>query len=137
VSTNQQAAASGDEARQRYLNQTIARIDEVIARHTGEKSYSEKLVQTELVMGNFIYQSAGQGNRRHYHETENEFWVILKGTLKWEFDDGDGKVTETVIAKAGDVVLAKAGRWHHITVVGDEPSVRFAVVKPDVLHIFE
>ena len=120
-----------------YLNQTLAKFDEVIARHPGEKSFSEKLVETELVMGNFIYQSAGQGNRRHYHETENEFWVILKGTLKWDFDDGDGKIVETVIAKAGDVVLAKAGRWHHITVVGDESSVRFAIVKPDVLHIFE
>jgi quercetin dioxygenase-like cupin family protein len=113
------------------LNETIARFDEVIARHSGEASYGERLVETELVMGTFIYQSPGQGNRRHYHATENEFWVILKGSLKWEFDD------ETVVANAGDVVLAKANRWHRITVVGDEPSVRFAVVKTDVLHIYE
>ncbi len=129
--------AANAQTQHRYLNQTIAKLDEVIARHQGEKSWSERLVETELVMGNFIYQSPGQGNRRHYHETENEFWVILKGTLQWDFDDGDGKIVETVIAKAGDVVVAKAGRWHHITVVGDESSVRFAVVKPDVLHIYE
>jgi quercetin dioxygenase-like cupin family protein len=134
VSIDKTEAASA-EPRNRYLNQTIAKIDEVIARHQGEKSFSEKLVETELVMGNFIYQSAGQGNRRHYHTTENEFWVILMGTLKWDFYEGE-EIVETVIAKAGDVVLAKAGRWHHITVVGDEPSVRFAVVKPDVLHIY-
>ncbi len=129
--------AANVEPQHPHLNETIAKLDEVIARHPGEKTWSERLVQTELVMGNFIYQSAGQGNRRHYHETENEFWVILKGTLKWDFDDGDGQIVETVIARAGDVVVAKAGRWHHITVVGDEPSVRFAIVKPDVLHIFE
>ncbi len=129
--------ATNADPRTRYLNQTIAKLDEVIARHAGEKSWSERLVQSELVMGNFIYQSAGQGNRRHYHLTENEFWVILKGTLQWDFDDGDGKIVETVIAKAGDIVLAKAGRWHHIQVVGDEPSVRLAVVAPDVPHIYE
>jgi len=132
LSTNQQPAASSEDSRDRYINQTLARFDEVVARHPGETSFGDRLVLTELVQGMFIYQSAGQGNRRHYHETENEFWVVLKGTLKWEFDDG-----ETVIARAGDVVLAKAGRWHKITVVGDEPTVRFAVVKPDVLHIFE
>jgi quercetin dioxygenase-like cupin family protein len=124
LSTNQQPRSA-------TLNQTIARFDEIVARHPGEASFSELVVLTELVQGMFIYQSPGQGNRRHYHATENEFWVILKGTLKWEFDD------ETVIAKTGDVVLAKAGIWHHIAVVGDEPAVRFAVVKPDVLHIFE
>lgn len=130
MSSNTTESANA-EPRNRYLNQTLAKFDEVVARHPGERSFSELLVLTELVQGMFIYQSAGQGNRRHYHATENEFWVILKGTLQWEFDD------ETVIAKAGDVVLAKAGRWHHISVVGDEPSVRFAIVKPDVLHIFE
>ena len=63
--------------------------------------------------------------------TEDEFWIVLKGQLKWEFDD------EAVIANTGDVVLARAGRWHRITVVGDQPAVRLAIVKPDVLHIYE
>jgi quercetin dioxygenase-like cupin family protein len=131
LSTNQPRGTSSDGSRDRFINETIAKFDEVIARHPGESSFGDRLVLTELVQGMFIYQSAGQGNRRHYHATENEFWVILKGTLKWEFED------ETVTAHAGDVVLAKAGRWHKITVVGDEPTVRFAVVKPDVLHIYE
>lgn len=116
-----------------FQNQTIGKLDEIIARHKGDgPSWSERIILTELVMGTFIYQEPGGGNRMHYHTTENEFWVVLKGTLKWEFDDG-----ETVIARAGDVVLAKAPRWHKITAIGDEPTVRFAVVAPDVPHLYE
>ena len=116
-----------------FQNQTIGRIEEIIARHQGDgPSWSERIILTELVMGTFIYQEPGGGNRMHHHTTENEFWVVLKGTLKWEFDDG-----ETVIAKAGDVVLAKALRWHKITAIGDEPTVRFAIVAPDVPHLYE
>lgn len=126
MSSKQPVASERDQ----HVNATHVSLDEVIARH-GEAPWSERLVLTELVQGTFIYQAPGQGNRRHYHATENEFWVVLKGQLRWEFDD------ETIVARAGDVVVAKAGRWHKITVLGDEPAVRFAVVKPDVLHIYE
>lgn len=123
-------AQPGPADRDKYLNATHVSTEEIIARH-GPPPWSERIILTELVQATFIYQAPGQGNRRHYHATENEFWVILKGQLKWEFDD------ETVIAKTGDIVLAKANRWHKITVLGDEPAVRLAIVAPDVPHLYE
>lgn len=112
------------------MNQTIARLDDVIARR-GPPPWSERLVQTERVMGTFIYHPPGQGNRRHYHRGEAEFWVILKGRIRWTFDD------EVVEAGPGDIVFAAAERRHAIEVIGDEPAVRFAVVAPDIEHIYE
>ena len=118
-------------------NATISRITDVLARNAaGGRSWSERLIQTDLVMGTFIYQEPGLGNKRHYHATDDEFWVVLRGQLKWEFGDRS-TVDETVIAGPGDVVLARVGRWHSISVVGDEPAIRFAVVTPDVAHLAE
>ena len=116
--------------RDRHLNRTVASLDEVIARH-GEPPWSERLVLTDRVQGVFIYQAPGQGNRRHYHHGEDELWVILKGRLRWTFDD------EVVDVQPGDVVFCRRGRWHQIEVIGDEPAVRFAVARPDIVHLYE
>jgi quercetin dioxygenase-like cupin family protein len=113
----------------RYTNATKVSVDEILGRH-GAPPWSERVVLTERVQGNFICQPPGQTHQRHYHEGESEFWLILKGEIQWEFDD------ETVIARAGDIVFARAGRWHRITVLGDEPSVRFAVAAPNIEHIY-
>lgn len=112
------------------MNSTVVSLDDLIARG-GEPNWSHRVVQTSRVMGTFIYHKPGVGNKRHYHEGEDEFWVIMKGRLRWTFDD------EVVEVKAGDVVIARAGRHHAIEVIGDEPAVRFAVVAPDILHIYE
>ena len=111
-------------------NGTIYRTEEVI-REGGPPNWSRRLVLTERVQGMFIYHEPGQGNQRHYHEGEDEFWVILKGTIRWTFDD------EVVEARPGDVVFCAAGRHHAIEVIGNEPAVRFAVARPDIDHIYQ
>jgi len=111
-------------------NSTIVSTDDLIARG-GPPNWSHRVALTERVQGMFIYHKPGLGNKRHYHEGESEFWIVLKGRLRWTFDD------EVVEAGPGDIVFAAAGRRHMIEVIGDEPSVRFAVAAPDIHHIYE
>lgn len=108
-----------------------ATIEEIKSRH-GAPPWSERVVLNEQVQATLICQGPGQGNQRHWHASEDEFWVVLEGNLVWQFDD-----MPAIHAKTGDVVLAPRRKWHHIYVEGDGPSLRLAIVTPDVPHLYE
>ncbi len=62
----------------------------------------------------------------HTHEESDgtETWVVLEGTVKFEFDD------QAVIATPGQAVVAYPHEKHRITCAGDEPCVYFLTVTP-------
>ena len=50
--------------------------------------------------------------------------------LVWEIEG-----EEPIHAKTGDIVLVPKGKAHNIRTVGDRPSLRLAIVVPDVPHV--
>ena len=62
----------------------------------------------------------------HSHEESNavETWVVLEGAVKFEIED------QTVIATAGQAVVAYPHEKHRVTCAGDEPAVYFLTVTP-------
>ena len=95
----------------------------------GEGPWAQRIVYNESVSGVLIHQHPGKGNRTHYHETHDEWWVVLKGRIKW-WIEGHG----TLIASPGDIVFAPRMRMHKIRTVGEEPSIRLAISPPDIPH---
>lgn len=111
-------------------NREIVSLDNII-KEKGQGSWSKRLVNTENNSATLISQNPGEGNRRHYHDTWNEWWYIVDGQWEWEIEG------EKKIVNKGDVVFIEKGRWHKITAVGDGPAIRLAVSREDVDHIYE
>lgn len=98
----------------------------------GSAPWSVRVVYTDHLSGVLICQNPGEGNRWHYHENEDECWVVFEGEIEWEVE-GIGKAR----ARKDDIVFVPRRHRHLITCVGTEPSIRFAIGMPDVKHIFD
>jgi len=111
-------------------NQTITNIDDLLYKN-GNESWMHRVVNSESNSCCVIHQRPGEGNRRHYHPSWNEWWYILKG--EWDFEI-EGTVYRV---KKGDLVFIPKNQWHQITCVGDEPAARLAVSRADVAHVYK
>tara|TARA_R100000008_G_scaffold45015_2_gene26355 strand:- start:10207 stop:11340 length:1134 start_codon:yes stop_codon:yes gene_type:complete len=111
-------------------NKQLVSVDEVMERY-GEESWMHRLVNTESNSCCIIHQRPGEGNRRHYHPSWNEWWYILKG--EWDFEIED----EVHRVRKGDLVFIPKNKWHCITCAGDTPAARLAVSRADVAHVYK
>lgn len=112
------------------INIPLSRLEEIKAKQ-GPPPWSVRVVYSDHMSGVLICQNPGEGNRWHYHENEDECWVVLEGEIQWEIE-GVGPVR----ARKDDIVFVPRRKKHLITCVGSCPSIRFAIGKPDVVHIF-
>jgi quercetin dioxygenase-like cupin family protein len=98
-----------------------ARLEEIKARH-GAPPWSEPLFMSDDMQAFVICQAPGHQNDTHYHE-HDEWWVIMEGELSWQYEFDP---TPHVV-RAGDFVWGPKGQWHHIEVLGDQPSIRIGI----------
>jgi len=111
-------------------NQELCSIRDILASEDSSQSWSRRIINTESNSMTIISQLPGEGNRRHYHPTWNEWWYIVDGEWEWEIEG------EKRIVKKGDIVFMRKKRLHRITAVGDRPAIRMAVSRSDVLHVY-
>ena len=110
-------------------NHSVVNIDEIIKDN--KPSWAKRLVNTENNSATLICQKPGEGNRRHYHPSWNEWWYIIKGQWQWQINQS--KMT----VKEGEMVFIPKNTWHKITAIGDKPAVRLAVSREDVEHVYK
>ncbi|MCH8235009.1 MAG: cupin domain-containing protein [Chloroflexi bacterium] len=101
--------------------------DIVIAR--GPAPWSVSLIRDERNNATLIANDPGTGNIPHWHKDFDEWWIVMRGTLQWEYTGG-----RVVRANEGDVVWVPRGSVHHIQNVGDGLSLRLAVSMPPAEH---
>ena len=109
-------------------NHSVVNIDEIIKNN--KPSWAKRLVNTENNSATLICQRPGEGNRRHYHPSWNEWWYIVDGHWKWDIED------ESFIVKKGDLVFIEKGKSHQIHAIGSKPAIRLAVSREDVAHVY-
>lgn len=108
-----------------------ATVDEIIARR-GDGKWSERVVVSDKFVLTVIHQPPGTPNDHHYHH-EDECWIIYKGELTWQYEHHP----EPVHVKAGDIVFAPKGLWHHIEPIGSENTVRIACSVTGEFHRYD
>jgi quercetin dioxygenase-like cupin family protein len=113
-------------------------LDQVNQNHYRAKDYikkaatpgwAQRIIYNERMSGVLICQEPGTGNRTHYHPVDDEWWVVLMGSIKW-WMDGIGEIH----AETGDVVFVPRGVKHKIRTAGTGPSIRLAISPPDIPH---
>lgn len=105
-----------------------ARIEE-IKRAKGAPPWHEKLVINDHMVATLICQAPGHPTDRHYHLTD-EWWLVVEGEIDWEIEGQAAPIR----ARAGDLVLAPANHYHHITPCGSVPTIRLAVTPAGEFH---
>ena len=113
-------------------NETLtARIAEIKERK-GPAPWAERIVVTDEFSLTVICQAPGHPNDHHYH-LKDEAWFIAEGELAWHYEHAP----EPHHVKAGDIVFAPKGLWHHIEVLGDKPSIRVACTPIGEFHRYD
>lgn len=113
------------------VNKEVVSLNNLIASMDNSASWSKRIVDTESNSMTVISQVPGEGNRRHHHPDWNEWWYIVAGEWDWEIEGEIRKV------KKGDIVFMEKNRVHKITASGNEPAIRMAVSRSDVVHVYE
>ena len=112
-------------------NSFLTHVQDVINKNSKEVSWCHNVINTESNSANIIAQPTGEGNRLHVHPDWNEWWYIIQGEWEWEIEG------ENHIIKKDDVVFIPKGKWHKITSIGDGMSIRLAVSRWGVAHVYK
>ncbi len=111
-------------------NQEITSVDSIIEKNPKDKSWSHTLVNSKSNSATLIAQMPGEGNRMHFHDSWDEWWYIIQGNWEWKIEGEIKKI------KKGDHVFIERNKIHKITAIGDSLSIRLAVSRADVDHIY-
>ena len=115
-------------------------IEDLEAAHKGQSAWSEPSMRKNRVRGNFIYGHAKDnpkhppGYRGHFHADFAEFWIVLRGRLRWALEG----IAEPVIAGEGDIVYAPPKTFHSPEFWGEGPSCRLtSSTYPAANHLYD
>lgn len=95
-----------------------------------KSNWAKRIIYNDTHSGTLIHQEPGETNRSHFHKDHDEWWVVLKGKIKWWIQDYG-----IIEAKIGDIVFAPRMKQHKIKTIGKETSIRLAICIPDIEHI--
>jgi mannose-6-phosphate isomerase-like protein (cupin superfamily) len=96
----------------------------------GPAPWTHRLIINEQTRGSLAYELPKPISAGDWHPFDDEWWLVLEGETEWVVE-GLGTMT----ARRNEFVCVPAGRLHKIHVVGDRPSLRLAVVTPNVVHL--
>ena len=121
-------------------NETLMSLDIIENKIGTDGTWCYPVVYTDNDQIAFIRQRKGEGCRKHYHPTKDEWWVIFRGEFEYQlwndYQNPTGSPDEVIIAKEGDVVFLKKGVTHIITCVSDEPGTRLACGGKEMAHVY-
>lgn len=110
-------------------NLDLNNIDKAIEL-MGNGSWCYPVVLSDTDQACFIQQNPGEGCRKHYHATKDEWWIVFKGEFSWETPN------KTIHAKEGDIVFLPKGTVHIITCTSDSPGIRLAMGAREMEHVY-
>lgn len=113
------------------INKLSVKIQDIINDMPNDKSWSYTLINTPSNRATLIAQLPGEGNRRHYHNNWDEWWYIIQGSWIFEYNGEDKVINE------GEIILIQRNNIHKITANQPGLSIRLAVSRDDVDHIYK
>lgn len=123
-----------------FNNKPVVTFDEVAGKlERGELKGTIHIVEDARGTANFIYGYNSKlppldvKNKGHYHPECAEYWLILKGQIRYPIEK-----VGVVIAEEGDVVYVPPFTWHAPRWWGEGASCRLAMNGyPDISHLFD
>lgn len=110
------------------VNKVVTRLPDVLAKHKGQASWTEEVVQTERYDARWISMAPGEKTRTQFWGDDRTCWVVWGGKIRFTIQG-----QEPFIATKGFLVQVPLRVPYSMETVGDEPSLRFEVTRGHAL----
>jgi quercetin dioxygenase-like cupin family protein len=103
-------------------NKPLTRLSDLLAKHAGEKNWTETVVSDNLFHGDYILMAPGAKTPRRFHQDNRAWWIVQDGQIRFTIEG-----QEPFIASKGFLVQVPHRLVYSMETVGDKPSLRFEV----------
>jgi mannose-6-phosphate isomerase-like protein (cupin superfamily) len=105
-------------------NKPVTRLDQVLAKHAGQKSWTEDSLETERYSAKWIQMAPGEKTRTQFYGDDRTVWVVWGGKIRFNI-----KGQQPFVASKGFLVQVPLRVPYSMETVGDEPSLRFEITR--------
>jgi mannose-6-phosphate isomerase-like protein (cupin superfamily) len=105
-------------------NKPVTRLDQVLAKHVGQKDWSDDVIQTERYSVKWIQMAPGEKTPTQFYGDDRTVWVVWGGKIRFTI-----KGQQPFVATKGFLVQVPLRVPYSMETVGDEPSLRFEVTR--------
>jgi mannose-6-phosphate isomerase-like protein (cupin superfamily) len=96
----------------------------VLAKHAGQKSWTEDSLETERYSAKWIQMAPGEKTRTQFYGDDRTVWVVWGGKVRFTI-----KGQQPFVASKGFLVQVPLRVPYQLETVGDEPSLRFEITR--------
>ena len=101
----------------------VTRLSGVLAKHRGQQSWSERIVDDNRFHGEYISMAPGAKTPRRFHQDNRAFWIVQDGQIRFTIEG-----LEPFVATKGFLVQVPKRLVYSMETVRDRPSLRFEVL---------
>lgn len=112
-------------------NRPIWRLSELLAKHKGQKDWTETLVKTRDFIGQYISMGPGEKTKTVFYADDRVFWIVQSGKIRFHIEG-----QQPFVASKGFLVEVPFRISYSMETVGNEPSLRFEVRPPNQAPIY-
>jgi mannose-6-phosphate isomerase-like protein (cupin superfamily) len=109
-------------------NKPVTRLDQVLAKHAGQKNWTEDVVETERYSAKWIQMAPGEKTRTQFYGDDRTIWVVWGGKIRFNIQG-----QQPFVASKGFLVQVPLRVPYSMETVGDEPSLRFEITRGHTL----
>src|SRR5579883_1841711 len=106
----------------RAPNKPLWKLSEILARHAGQKSWSQTVADTPQFVAQYAAMAPGEQTQPLFYADDRVFWVVQSGQIRFKIEG-----QEPFLASKGFLVQVPPRVPFQLETVRDEPSLRFEV----------
>jgi len=110
------------------VNKPIWRIADILAKHAGQKTWTEDVIETERYSAKWISMAPGEKTRAQFYGDDRTVWIVWGGKIRFAI-----KGQEPFVATKGFLVQVPLRVPYSMEVVGDEPGLRLEITRGGAL----
>nr|WP_298723007.1 cupin domain-containing protein [uncultured Steroidobacter sp.] len=107
------------------------KLSEVLAKHSGQRSWQEAIVSDRDFVARYISMAPGEKTPRQFFADDRVFWIVQSGRMRVSIDG-----QEPFIATKGFMVQVPYRTPYSIDTEGSEPSLRFEVTGAQAVPLY-
>lgn len=107
------------------------KLSEVLAKHSGQRSWQEPIVSDRDFVARYISMAPGEKTKTQFFADDRIFWIVQSGQVRVSIDG-----QPPFVASRGFLVQVPYRTAYSVETVGSEPSVRFEVTAAQAVPLY-
>jgi mannose-6-phosphate isomerase-like protein (cupin superfamily) len=107
------------------------KLSEVLAKHSGQRSWREDIVSDRDFIARYISMAPGEKTKKQFFADDRVFWIVQSGRMRVNIDG-----QEPFVANPGFMVQVPYRVPYSIETEGSEPSLRFEITGAQAVPLY-